>query len=199
MLQLAVSASAASHAAAAAASAHAAAVSAVRALAPVQSHVCALLLCLVEHRLSLLLPDCASLVVALTRASLHSLSDSHQPLSATRSTALALARLLSRLPAAMPGGALGSSGGVGVGVGGNQLSAALPALLHDYLHACKQCSDVERGRVWQSVLQPAVASLLHAMSEHDVTATHLLLPSAERELFRPIIAHYKRELRYRGQ
>ena len=194
MLQLAMSASAASHAAAAAATAHTAAVHAACALASVQGHVCALLLCLVEHRLSLLLPDCASIVVALTRASLHSLSDSHLPHSATRSTALALARLLSRLPAAMPGGAVGSGG-----VGANQLSAALPALLHDYLHACKQCADVERGRVWQSVLQPAVAALLQGMSEHDVTATHVLLPSAERELFRPIIAHYKRELRYRGQ
>ena len=194
MLQLAMSASAASHAAAAAAIAHAAAVSAVRALASLQSHVCALLLCLIEHRLSLLLPDCASIVVALTRASLHSLSDSHLPHSATRSTALALARLLSRLPAAMPGGAVG-----GGAVSSNQLSAALPALLHDYLHACKQCTDVERGRVWQSVLQPAVASLLQAMSEHDITATHLLLPSAERELYKPLIAHYKRELRYRGQ
>ena len=189
MLQLSVSASSLSSAAGAAGGV----------LSSLPAHVCALLLHLVEHRLALLVPDCTSVIVALIRASIHTLNSSDLPSAATQRTALALARLLTRLPAAMRHSSGGSSTGSGGLGSSDQLSAALPALLHDYLHACRLCSDVENGAVWQSVLQPAVASLLQVMSEHDITATHLMMPSAERELLKPIVAHYKRELRYRGQ
>ena len=157
-------------------------------LSSVPAHVCALLVCLMENRAQMILPDSSSLLVALIRAVLQSLNAPALPSVAVQRTALALTRLLSRLPG------LDSDSG-----GRTPLSAALPAVLHDYLTACKQCVDVERGLVWQSAVQPAVAALLLVMSEHDVTATHLMLPSSERELFKPIIAHYKREIRYRGQ
>ena len=181
MLQLGVSASAA------ASTVHAAA-----GLSSVPAQLVALLGCLIEHRPGLLLPDCASVIVALLRASIHSLSGP-LPSAASRTTALAIARLLTRLPAAVRPAASSSSSS------SEPLSAALPVLLHDYLFACRQCAAADGGLVWQSVLQPAVAALLRAMSEHDISATHLVLPSAERELFKPVIAQYKRELRYRGQ
>lgn len=201
MLQLAMSASAASTSAAAnhttTTASAATNTSAAGGLSSVPAHVCALLVALIEHRLSLLVPDCTSVIVALTRAQIHSLNSSALPCASIQRTALALSRLLSRLPAALPqstGGTSRSSKNIS-----DQLSAALPALLHDYLHVCTVSADVDEGRVWQSVMQPHIASLLQLMSEHDITATHLMLPNAERELFKPIIAQYKREIRYRGQ
>ena len=195
MLQLAMSASGVCTAAVGCASAAATAAAAGGVLSSVPAHVCALLVCLLEHRASLLVPDCSTVIIALARASLNTLASSSLPANAVQRTALALARLLTRLPAALPTATTGPASHASAS---DQLSAALPALLHDYLHACKLSSHAA-DRQWQSVLQPAVASLLQAMSEHDISATHLMLPAAERELFKPVIAHYKREVRYRGQ
>ena len=197
MLQLAISASSSSTTAAAAAAAALARSRDAGVLPSVPAHVCSLLVALIEHRHSLLVPDCTSVILALIRQSTHSLNSPSLPSAAIQRTALALARLLSRLPAALLRST--SQHGSSHQSSSNQLPAALAALLHDYVHACCLSSDMDRGRVWQSVMKPAVASLLTHMSEHDITATHLMLPVAERELFKPIIAQYKREIRYRGQ
>ena len=201
MLQLAMSASAAFNNTATATDSASNAASTTTVLSSVPAHVCALLVCVLEHRVSLILPDCSSLVVALIRHAIHALNAPLLPRVAVQRTALALTRLLTRLPDIGVNRTSHSPAGSGNSGRGSPLllSAVTPALLLDYLHACKQCVDADRGQAWQSIVQPAVAALLSLMSEHDLTATHLMLPSAERELFKPIIAHYKRELRYRGQ
>jgi hypothetical protein len=143
--------------------------------------LCQLLCALVDHRINLLTSALSTCLTLIRRVLLHTLHHHHHQQHHSDRVVSMLCRVVVHLCSSDVSG---------------MLSHYLPYLLHDVLHVLRHHPDSARLSI---TLQPAIASCLSLLRDHDLTALHLTLPPPEKELFKRQMTLYKKEWQYKGE